>query len=132
MRFFWVCCNSYFCCFKLYPQVPVRKWGDFIKCNDCDGRVGFFGLVLWKHNISVGMKMLIFRLYHNFPILCKLFMKVFFFLFLFFFARVCVHVTEKRRERMRSMKLHIVLPKIVNNYLFVYTDKIHHLTSCFI
>lgn len=26
------------------------------------------------------------------------------------------------RERVRSMKFHFVLPKIVNNYLFVYMD----------
>jgi len=79
---------SYFWCFKLYPQVPSRREGDFIKCNDCNGCVRFF--VLSERDIGVRMKMLIFGLYHNFPILCKLFMMFFKFLFLFFSLQVCV------------------------------------------
>lgn len=79
-----------------------------------NGCVGFF--VLSERDISLGMKMLIFGLYHNFPILCKLFMMGFLkFLFLFFSLQVCV--------RVRLMKFHFVLPKIVNNYLFVYRDR---------
>lgn len=78
-----------------------------------NGCVGFF--VLSERDISLGMKMLIFGLYHNFPILCKLFMMGFFISFFFFFlASVC--------ERVRLMKFPFVLPKIVNNYLFVYKD----------
>lgn len=103
---------SFFWCFKLYPQVPSRREGYFIKCNDCNGCVGFF--VFLNRDISVGMKMLIFGLYHNFPILCKLFMMVFYFSHFFPCKCVC--------ERVRSMKFHFVLPKIVNNYLFVYMD----------
>lgn len=54
-----------------------------------NGCVGFF--VLSERDTSLGMKMLIFGLYHNFPILCKLFMMGFFkFLFLFFSLQVCV------------------------------------------
>lgn len=53
-----------------------------------NGCVGFF--VLSERDISLGMKMLIFGLYHNFPILCKLFMMGFFISFFFFSLQVCV------------------------------------------
>lgn len=79
---------SYSWCFKLYPQVSSKREGDFIKCNACNGCVGFS--VLPERDISMGVKMLIFGLYHNFPILCKLFMMFFiFFLSFFFLASVC-------------------------------------------
>lgn len=54
-----------------------------------NGCVGLF--VLSERDISLGMKMLIFGLYHNFPILCKLFMMGFlkFLLLFFFLTSVC-------------------------------------------
>lgn len=93
-------------------QVEGRMTSLNIMSNGC---VGFF--VLSDRDISLEMKMLIFGLYHNFPILCKLFMMGFlnFFFFFFLLAGVC--------ERVRLMKFHFVLPKTVNNYLFVYKDR---------